>query len=232
MRQHIGVIFHEKLSITLPILLICKLNLCQDLPYIPLMCDKFESNLIMHLHFTVVFSKCVKRRKKMSDFLKADKSGKVGMIYFRSDMCSPLICWHLHSQFGFVRTGDHGGIKLYFVLRVIILTLCMRAPFSWAAQHYTTVCLNDLYWLKNYQFFLYLFVCFLKVEHDYFLACALLLISGKPVSQYTSHLLTFSPLRSIINGEQHGKYFYNQSIQPLWKIRNVRSLKWGPHLLI
>jgi len=36
------------------------------------------------------------------------------------------------------------------------------------------------------------------------------LISGKPVSQYALYSLIFSPLRSIINREQHKKYPYNQ----------------------
>ena len=35
------------------------------------------------------------------------------------------------------------------------------------------------------------------------------LISGKPVSQYALYSLIFSPLRSIINREQHEKYPYN-----------------------
>ena len=57
-------------------------------------------------------------------------------------------------------------------------------------------------------FSLYLFVAY----HDYFLArTQLLLISGKPISQYALYSLIFSSLRSIINGEQHEKYLYNQS---------------------
>ena len=37
------------------------------------------------------------------------------------------------------------------------------------------------------------------------------LISGKLFSQYALYSLIFSPLRSIINREQHKKYPYNQS---------------------
>ena len=56
---------------------------------------------------------------------------------------------------------------------------------------------------KITNFSLYLFVSFLKDYHNYFFVHAQLLISGKPVSQYTSYSLIFSPLHSIINGEQH-----------------------------
>ena len=63
---------------------------------------------------------------------------------------------------------------------------------------------------KITNFSLYLFVSFLKDYHNYFLARAYL-ISGKPVSQYVLYSLIFSPLRSVINGEQHEKYPYNQS---------------------
>ena len=44
-----------------------------------------------------------------------------------------------------------------------------------------------------------------------FLGAHLILISGKPVSQYASYSLIFSPLHSVINREQHEKYLYNQS---------------------
>ena len=37
------------------------------------------------------------------------------------------------------------------------------------------------------------------------------LISGKPISQYALYSLIFSPLRSVINREQHEKHPYNQS---------------------
>jgi len=38
-----------------------------------------------------------------------------------------------------------------------------------------------------------------------------ILISGKPDSQYALYSLIFSPLRSVINREQHEKYSNNQS---------------------
>ena len=60
-------------------------------------------------------------------------------------------------------------------------------------------------------FFLILFVCFLKITKIIFLVRAQLLLSGKPVSQYSSFSLIFSPLCSVINREQHEKYLYNQS---------------------
>ena len=72
---------------------------------------------------------------------------------------------------------------------------------------------------------LYLFVCFLKDHHNYFLASTQLLISGKSISRYASYSLIFSPLRSIINREQHEKYLYNQSR----KIWNVWSYKRALH---
>jgi len=62
---------------------------------------------------------------------------------------------------------------------------------------------------KITNFSLYLFVCFLKDYHNCFFACAQLIISGKPVSQYASYSLIFSPLRSVINGEQHERCPYN-----------------------
>ena len=55
-------------------------------------------------------------------------------------------------------------------------------------------------------------VCLLfKNYHNYFLACAQLLISGKLDSQYTLYSLIFFLLHSVINREQHEKYLYNQS---------------------
>ena len=48
-----------------------------------------------------------------------------------------------------------------------------------------------------------LFAFFERDHHNYFLACTQLIISGKSVSQYASYSLIFSPLLSIINGEQH-----------------------------
>ena len=64
---------------------------------------------------------------------------------------------------------------------------------------------------KITNFSLYLFAYFLKDYHNYFLARAQLLISGKSNSQYALNSLIFSPLHSVINGEQHEKYRYNQS---------------------
>jgi len=58
---------------------------------------------------------------------------------------------------------------------------------------------------KITNFSLYLLVCFLKDYHNYFFAHAQLIISRKPVSYYASYSLIFSPLRSVINGEQHKK---------------------------
>ena len=64
--------------------------------------------------------------------------------------------------------------------------------------------------ITNFSF--YLFVCFLKITIIISWR-AQLLISGKPISQYASYSLIFSPLRSVIyiNGEQHDKHLYNQS---------------------
>ena len=49
-----------------------------------------------------------KEMKKMGNFLKADISGMACTIYFKSGLYSPLICWHLQSEFGFVCTKDYG----------------------------------------------------------------------------------------------------------------------------
>ena len=56
-------------------------------------------------------------------------------------------------------------------------------------------------------FFLYLFVSFTIIISW---RAPSNLISGKPVSQYALYSLIFSPLRSVINWEQHEKYPYNQ----------------------
>jgi len=64
---------------------------------------------------------------------------------------------------------------------------------------------------KITNFSLYLFVSFLKDYQNYFLAQPSYLISGKPVSQYALYSLILSPLRIVINREQHKKYPYNQS---------------------
>ena len=65
-------------------------------------------------------------------------SGMAGMICFNSGTYSTLICRHLHSEFGPVRSRDHGitnGCKI--VLSANILTLCAQAPFF----RHTTMCL-------------------------------------------------------------------------------------------
>jgi len=58
----------------------------------------------------------------MSDFLQAYISGTAGVIYFSSGMCSLPICWHLHSECGFVWSRNHRTMnvrkKSYFVIRV------------------------------------------------------------------------------------------------------------------
>jgi len=65
------------------------------------------------------------------------------------------------------------------------------------------------------------------------------LISGKPVSQYALYSLIFSPLRSVINWEQHEKYPYNQSSHTRkyteWSIADLSTSKqlqpWDPSQL-
>ena len=64
---------------------------------------------------------------------------------------------------------------------------------------------------KITNFSLYLFVSFLKITIIISWCAPRNLISGKPVSQYALYSLIFSPLRSIVNREQHEKYPYNQS---------------------
>ena len=64
---------------------------------------------------------------------------------------------------------------------------------------------------KIANFSLYLFASFLKDYHNYSWRAPSYLISGKRNSQYALYSLIFSPLRSVINREQHEKYPYNQS---------------------
>ena len=45
----------------------------------------------------------------MCKFLKVHISRMAGVIYFRSGMCSLLICQLLHNKFGLVQTRDHGA---------------------------------------------------------------------------------------------------------------------------
>ena len=47
----------------------------------------------------------------MSYFLNTRISGMAGAIYFRPGMCSLPISWHLHSEFGLVRTRVHGAMN-------------------------------------------------------------------------------------------------------------------------
>ena len=75
--------------------------------------------------------KKIRKKKKMSDFLKAQISGMAGAIHFKSGTYSTLICQHLHSIFGPVHLRD---TKLYFALRVNNLySRCACTP--WAARH-------------------------------------------------------------------------------------------------
>jgi len=58
-----------------------------------------------------------KKRKKMSDFLKAYISGTAGTIYFKSGICSlPYICQHLHSELGLVWSRDHGATNVHKIV--------------------------------------------------------------------------------------------------------------------
>ena len=78
----------------------------------------------------------------MSNFLKAQISGKAGLIYFWSGMCSLPICQHLHNKFGLVWTRDHGatnGYKMYFVN---ILTLCAHDQFLGPHKTLPCMCLD------------------------------------------------------------------------------------------
>ena len=71
------------------------------------MCTKFEGYVLVF--YDSFFTKVWKEEKirKINDFLKAQISELAGTIYFRSGMCSLLICWHLHSKFGLAQTKDH-----------------------------------------------------------------------------------------------------------------------------
>ena len=106
--DNILVSFLWKSSITLPILLASKPNLVPRC----ILIHARQSNYVV-VFYGSFYQVCKKeekekKMKKMSNFLKACISGMAGMIYFRSGMCSLLICWHLHSEFGLVRTKDHG----------------------------------------------------------------------------------------------------------------------------
>ena len=65
---------------------------------------------------------------------------------------------------------------------------------------------------KITNFSLYLFACLLN-RYNIIISwhAPNKLFSGKSVSQYASYSLIFSPLRSVINREQHKKHLYNQS---------------------
>ena len=69
------------------------------------------------------------KKKNVSTFLKVYISGMACAMYFRSDMCSVMICWHLHIELGLVITKLCTYVKSYFFLHVTILTLCMHAHF-------------------------------------------------------------------------------------------------------
>ena len=109
--KHIGVIFHEKSFITLPILFLFKPNLLSRCTFIPFaVCQilrKFDNV------FYGIFCKCAKRRKtkEMNNFFKAHISVVAGIIYLRFRMCYLLICQHLQSKirlFFFFQTRDDG----------------------------------------------------------------------------------------------------------------------------
>jgi len=63
---------------------------------------------------------------------------------------------------------------------------------------------------KITNFLILVCLLFLRDHHNYFLACAQSIISGKSVSQYASYSLIFSPLHSIMSREWHEKHLYNQ----------------------
>ena len=85
---------------------------------------------------------------------------------------------------------------------------------------------------KITNFSIYLFVCFLRDYHNYFLAPAQLIGSRKSVSQYTFYSLILSPLLSVITREQHEKHFYNQSgYYGIYGIFNVQSTCPSYHIV-
>ena len=57
----------------------------------------------------------------MSDFLKTYISGMAGAVYFRSGMCSLLICRHLYSEFDLVWSRDHGATNVH---KIVLCSLC------------------------------------------------------------------------------------------------------------
>ena len=59
--------------------------------------------------------------KKMKDFLKAYTSGMAGVIFFRPGMCFLLICRHLHSEFGLVRSRDNGATNVH---KIVLCSSC------------------------------------------------------------------------------------------------------------
>ena len=85
---------------------------------------KFEGNRITHFYFIAVFLQVCKKKekgkkrkmKKMSNFLKAYILGMAGMIYFKSGMCSPMICQHLHSEFGFAWSRNHRAMNVHKII--------------------------------------------------------------------------------------------------------------------
>ena len=92
------------------ILLVFKPNLVPRSPYIPLMCAKFEGNLIRHLHFMAVFSN-VKlgreegKRRKFVTFKGSYLSNGWPDFWY---VLSPDILTPAYSKFDLVQARHHG----------------------------------------------------------------------------------------------------------------------------
>ena len=108
-------------EITLPILLVfgtkMHLYVCQ-----------FEGNVITCLHFMAVFWQVCEKKKNTKKWVTFWRQIWHGTIYFRSGMCSLLICQHLHSELGLVQTRYHKAMNTQKIVLcffwVNILTLC------------------------------------------------------------------------------------------------------------
>ena len=148
--QRIGVIFHEKLFITLPILLVFKLNLVPRCVLYVLLCvlnlEAIQLGICILWQFLFFLLVCENKKKKktknVSTFLKVYISGMACAMYFRSGMCSVMICWHLHIEFGLVITKLCTYVKSYFFSTCYYTHAVRACSFSWAAQH-STVCTSS-----------------------------------------------------------------------------------------
>ena len=119
----------------------------QDVPYIHLMCAKFEGNPITCLRF-MVFLQLREKKKSMNKW--ANFWRQEWLAQFTSDLVCDLP-WHARIctvNLVFLRqqiTGLQTNIKIYCALLFVsIYSHSVQPHFIWAAQH-TTMCLDMIF---------------------------------------------------------------------------------------